>query len=165
MRIRELFESFDQTYEIFRKSPTEYGFRTDEGEEYHIHFQQAKNSTDIRLMMEYQERYFDLMPANPSAVAEVEFSLDGKFKYLGGSKQISGVKGNPMKIFATVINTVFWFVNSNNIDVIFFSGESQLGAVYERLTKRFAPIHFQVVSRKVGGITRFMIYKRGMTLQ
>ena len=165
MKIKELFESFDQTYKIFRKSPTEYGFRTDEGEEYHIHFQRAKNEMEIGLMMEYQERHFDLMPANPTAVTEVEFSLDGKYKYLGGSKQISGVKGNPMKIFATVLNTVFWYVNSNNIDVIFFSGESQLGAVYERLTKKFAPSNFQVVSRKVGGETKFMIYKKGMTLQ
>lgn len=165
MKIREIFESFDQTYKIFKKSSSDYGFHTDEGEEYNIHFQTPRSPMEISLTMEFQERFFDLMPAAPNKVTEVEFTLDGKYKYLGGATQISGVKGNPMKTFATVLNTVFWYVNSNDIDVIFFSGESKLGAVYERLTKRFAPSSFQVVSRKVGGETKFMIYKKGMQLQ
>lgn len=165
MKIREIFESFDQTYKIFRKSPTDYGFNTDEGEEYNIHFQTPRSPMEISLTMEFQERFFDLMPASPNKVTEVEFTLGGQYKYLGGAKQISGVKGNPMKTFATVLNTVFWYVNSNDIDVIFFSGESQLGAVYERLAKRFAPSNFQVVARKVGGETKFMIYKKGMVVQ
>ena len=165
MKIREIFESFDQTYKIFRKSPNDYGFNTDEGEEYAIHFLTPSSPMEISFTMEFQKRFFDLVPASPNKVTEVVFTLDGKYKYLGGEKQVSRVKGNPIKIFATVLNTVFWYVNSNNIDVIFFSGESQLGAVYERLAKRFAPSNFQVVSRKVGGETKFMIYKKGMVLQ
>jgi hypothetical protein len=166
MRIKDLIkESFDQTYKIFKKSERDFGFTTESGGEYNIHFQTPSGQTNINLAMEYHKTHFDLVPASPQKITEVEFTLDGTYKYLGGKKVVSGVDGNPMKIFATVLNTVFWYVNTNNVDVVFFGGESQLGAVYERLTKRFVPSNFQVASRKIRGETKFMIYKKGMQLE
>lgn len=168
MKIKELFESFDQTYKISRgTSETNFKFETEHGEQYKIDFTVY---SDPYKLLEYKKFYFDLVPANTSKlkVVDVEFSLNGMYKYLGGKKYVSGVKSNPMRVFATVVNTAIWFTKTKGIDVLFFSGESKLGSVYKRLLPRFLPsgYTYSTSDHKRGeDEILFMVYKKGLELE
>lgn len=161
-------ESMNSFYRIARgDSATNFKFETEHGEQYEIDFTVYSNPYQT---MEYKKFYFDLVPANASKlkVVDVEFTLDGKYKYLGGRQYVSGVKSNPMKVFATVVNTAIWFATTKNIDVIFFSGESKLGSVYKRFLQRFVPSGYTYTladHRRGDDELMFMVYKKGLELE
>lgn len=169
MRIKDIItESMNSVYKIARgDSPTEFKFETEHGEQYEIYFTMYSNPYQT---IEYKKFYFDLVPANPSKlkVVDVEFTLDGKYKYLGGQQHVSGVKSNPLKVFATVINTSIWFAKTNKVDVLFFSGESKLANVYKRFLQRFVPSDYEYAiadHRRGADEAMFMVYKKGLELE
>lgn len=169
MKIKDIItESMTSVYKISRGgSPTEFKFETEEEDKYQIHFTVYSNAYQV---VEYKKFYFDLVPANPSKlkVAEVDFTLDGKYKYLGGKQYVSGVKSNPLKVFATVVNTSIWFAKTNKVDVLFFSGESKLANVYKRFLQRFVPSDYEYAvsdHQRGDGESLFMVYKKGLELE
>lgn len=167
MRVTELFEAFDSTYRIRQSGNNEFSFTTENGTVYQITFFVPSN---IRMAMEYQQEYFPLVPSNPNSYAEVEFSItgadgNGVYKYLGGSEQVRDSGENSLKVFATVMNTVFWFVTTKRIEVLVFSGESKLGPLYERMIRRYIPNSYAMLKGTTKQPMRFMIYKKGMPLE
>jgi hypothetical protein len=164
-----LFEAFDSTYRIRQTGATDFSFTADNGTVYQITF---FTPSSIQMAMDYQSRYFPLMPASPRSYAEVEFSIvivgdegGSSYKYLGGTEQIRNIGENPMKVFATVLNTVFWYVSAKHIDVLLFSGESKLGPLYERMIRRYMPKSHKMIKGTSRDPMRFIIYRSDLSLE
>lgn len=166
MRMSELFEAFNSTYRIRQVGANDFTFTADNGTIYKISFFVPSS---VQIAMDYQSRYFPAVPDSPDSYAEVEFSIVGddgtsSYKYLGGTEQIQSSGENSMKVFATVLNTVFWYVTNKNIDVLLFSGESKLGPLYERMIKRYIPRSHKMIKGTSRDPMRFIIYREGMKL-
>lgn len=167
MRFKDILnEAFDSPYRIRQSGTNEYSFVTDAGNEYRISFFMPREK---RLWLEYQERYFPLLPLGAYRIAEVEFELitDGQagYKFLGGDKRINSVDDNPQRIFATVLSTVFWFTRQKNIDLLAFSGESKLGVLYERMIRRYLPRDYLMLKGTGSDTARFIIYHKHIKLE
>lgn len=157
MRIKELFESFDSTYKVRQTSPTSYSFVTDMGNPFTIEFVTYKSP----LFIENKEREIGATLPKWQEVTEVDFMIgegeDKTYKFVGGNKKISSLGDNTSKIFATVMNTTFFYVNQKNVNVLYFSGELTLGRLYKRLVRMFVPKTFKVSEFDGQNKTHFFI--------
>lgn len=160
MRIKEVLkEAFNTFYPIRRIGKDEFEFTTDSENTYEINFFRP---THPLMFTQLQSKKLSVSIPPLTSVCEVDFMLKGTpsgeqgYKFSG----VSNVQDDAMKIFATVLNTTFWYVENNTIDALFFSGEGALGALYQRMVRRFIPPNFDVVAKKVGSGTSFMIYRK-----
>lgn len=165
MKIKEILEeAFDSTYRIYRVGNGEYSFETDEGAHYTINFYTPSHT------MAYTQRLHNMfdekLPDDFGHLVEVDFSLEGSpsgklgYKFGGGGrKMMNGVEGNVMQIYATVLNTLFWYAHSHHVDTVVFEGDSQLGNVYQRFIKRYLPSGWKYVSVKRGTTQHFICSK------
>ena len=160
MRIRELFESFDSTYKVKQTSPTTFTFTTDMGNPFTIEFVTYKSP----LFIQNKEREIGVSLPEWNEVTEVDFMIgdgdDKTYKFVGGNKKISSLGDNTSKIFATVMNTTFYYVNQKNVNVLYFSGELTLGRLYKRLVRMFVPKTFVVNEFDGQGKTHFFVERR-----
>ena len=160
MRIKDLFESFDSTYKVKQTSPTTFTFTTDMGNPFTIEFVTYKSP----LFIQNKEREIGVSLPEWNEVTEVDFMIgdgdDKTYKFVGGNKKISSLGDNTSKIFATVMNTTFYYVNQKNVNVLYFSGELTLGRLYKRLVRMFVPKTFTVTEFDSGNKTHFFIERK-----
>lgn len=161
MRIKDLFESFDSTYKVRQTSPTTYSFTTEMGNVFTIEFVTYRDSL---FFVQNKEREIGVELPKWDEVVEVDFmvgeGMDATYKFVGGNKKISSLGDNTSKIFATVMNTTFYYVNQKNVKVLYFSGELTLGRLYKRLVRMFVPNTFMVTEFDSGNKTHFFIERK-----
>ena len=156
MRISDLFESFNSSYQVRQVSPEDWVFTTEKGNEFTI------TIVEHNPVLFMQNKEWELKTELPKvkSVAEIDFSMDGKFKFLGGSKKVDSLGDNTMKIFSTVMGVLVSYVASGKSDAVFFSGELGLGRLYERMVRRLAPPNVDVLTFDTTGNKHFFVLKK-----
>lgn len=118
MRVANLLESFDSTYQYWKITPYSYLFDTEDGYEYDV---LVEGDGSIGNPMEFLFVIIDKDTRRPMR------------KY---DSRLLANSSHPIKVLSTVVHIAMKHVEKYKPDSFMFSGEKQLGNVYQQIIKR-----------------------------
>lgn len=163
MKVQDaVMEAFDQVYRVRRTNSNEFSFTTDKGNQYQISFYRPSHPSMFLSMQE--DKIGKPLPDGLVNVADVDFTFvpeggGSRYKYMGGTKMVDSMNDNALKIYATVMSTIFWYTENERLDALFFSGEMKLGSLYQKMVRRYVPNGYKAMSGSYHNSIHFCVWK------